>query len=513
LKNDVETLPLSAFYMITGLILLFAIAILAWGFIRARPLGKLGLIAWGQSAVLMVPWLLLFGLMDVGVPINLAEILGMLVVAIGTYIGLGRWLRQVAATLSPSAAVTRDPDADFDANLTPADSEGQTPSLSPAAVEIQSVEIKIPEADLQAMQTIFGMNTFFCNETIPYQEGLICKGNLRGEAAAIHSQLSQALEAKLPNQYRLFLVEDQAAKPTVIILPRRNDPKPTTPLQWGLAVLLLFATIATCFETSALVRGFHIYEQPGRWLAALPMAFCLLAVLFSQELGHWLVARRYRVRLTPPLFLPTWQIGAFGALTRFETLLPNRQSRFDIALAGPAVGGGVALSFLVLGLVLSRSGVGDIQVPSLFFQGSVLVGSLARAILRDALSADTVAVNPLVLGGWLGLVITALNLMPAGILDGGRVVQAIYGRKVANWLTLATLIILGLTALVTPLALYWAAVILLLQRDLDRPSLEEITEVDDTRATWGLLALFLMAATLIPLAPGLAGRLGIGGGY
>jgi Zn-dependent protease len=495
--------------MITGLILLSAMAILAWGWWRARLLGKLGLIAWGQSAVLMVPWLLLFGLIDVGVPINLVEILGVLVLAIATYIGLGRWLRQVAATMPPPVA----PPLSTVETANSSTAEPQVGVGQPNPASAPKLETKISEADLQAIQAIFGLNTFFATETVPYQEGLICKGNLRGDAATVHQHLTQALEARLPNQYRLFLVADQEAKPTVIILPRRNDPKAKPLQQWALAAVLLVATLATCLEISAVVRGFHLYEQPGRWLLALPMTLCLVSVLFSHELGHWLLARRYQVRLSLPLFLPTWQIGSFGALTRFETFLLNRQVRFDIALAGPAIGGVVGLSLLVLGLVLARSGIGDISMPASLFQGSVLVGSLARAILGDTLLTKTVKVNPLVLGGWLGLVITALNLMPAGILDGGRVVEAVYGRKVASWLTFATLVLLAITALATPVALYWAAVILLLQRDLDRPCLEEISEVDDTRATWGLLALFLMAATLIPLAPGLAGRLGIGTGY
>jgi membrane-associated protease RseP (regulator of RpoE activity) len=113
--------------------------------------------------------------------------------------------------------------------------------------------------------------------------------------------------------------------------------------------------------------------------------------------------------------------------------------------------------------------------------------------------------------GWVGLVITALNLMPAGQLDGGRIVQAIYGRKTAGRATFATLILLGIVSLANPLAMYWAIVILFLQRDLERPSLNEITEPDDARAALGLLALFLMITTLLPLTPALAGRLGIGG--
>jgi membrane-associated protease RseP (regulator of RpoE activity) len=182
---------------------------------------------------------------------------------------------------------------------------------------------------------------------------------------------------------------------------------------------------------------------------------------------------------------------------------------FDVAFAGPAAGGVVSLVMLISGLLLSHQG-SLFQLPSQFLQGSILVGTLARVVLKESLQQPLVDVHPLVVLGWLGLVITALNLMPAGQLDGGRIVQAIYGRKIAARTTIGTLILLGLASLVNPLALYWAILILFLQRDLERPSLNELTEPDDARAALGLLALFLMVVTLLPLTPSLAGRLGIG---
>lgn len=222
------------------------------------------------------------------------------------------------------------------------------------------------------------------------------------------------------------------------------------------------------------------------------------------------MARRHRVGFSLPFLIPVLQIGSFGALNRFTTLIPNRKVLFDVALAGPAAGGILALIFLVLGLVLSNPN-SLFQVPSFFFQSSILVGTLSRVVLGEALQQAVVPVHSLVIIGWLGLVVTAINLMPAGQLDGGRMTQAIYGRKTAGRTTIATLILLAIASLTTPLALYWAIVILFLQRDLERPCLNELAEPDDARAAWALLALFLMAATLVPLAPGLAGRLGIGG--
>jgi membrane-associated protease RseP (regulator of RpoE activity) len=236
-------------------------------------------------------------------------------------------------------------------------------------------------------------------------------------------------------------------------------------------------------------------------------------VLIAHEVGHHLIAKRYNIRISLPFFLPTWQIGSFGAVTRFESLIPHRSALFDIALAGPAFGGLMSFILLILGLILSHTG-SLFQVPSQFFQGSILVGALAKIVLGDALQNPLVDVHPITIVGWLGLVITALNLMPAGQLDGGRVIQAIYGRKIARRTTLATLIILGIVTLVNPsnpIPLYWAVVIIFLQRDLERPSLNELSEPDDARAAWGLLALFLMLVTLIPLSPTLAGNLGIGG--
>jgi membrane-associated protease RseP (regulator of RpoE activity) len=182
---------------------------------------------------------------------------------------------------------------------------------------------------------------------------------------------------------------------------------------------------------------------------------------------------------------------------------------FDVAFAGPAAGGGLSLLLLLIGLLLSHQG-SLFQLPSEFLQGSILVGTLARVVLQESLKQPIIDVHPLVVLGWLGLVITALNLLPAGQLDGGRIMQAVYGRKIAARTTVGTLIVLGLASFVNPLAFYWAMILLFIQRDLERPCLNELTEPDDARAALCLLALFLMVVTLLPLTPSLAGRLGIG---
>lgn len=488
---------------IIAAIVLVAFGILGWGYYRARPFGKLGILAWLQSVVLMAPWLLFFGLFAAGIYINIVGILFLLVASTGVYIFLGRQLRQAGQDAILKQRATERLAAQATTETTPTN-ENQV-----VVAEVQLQMMPIPEEDLNAIKGIFGIDTFFATETIAYQEGAIFKGNLRGEPEAVHNRLTQSLQERLGNKYNLFLVENTDEKPVVIVLPSSAVPLPMRLPQKVFGLFLLLATIATCFEAAGLLLNFDFFASPGRYQEVLPIALGILVILAAHEIGHWILARRNGVKLSWPFFLPAVQIGSFGAITRFESLLPNRKVLFDIALAGPAAGGIVSLIMLVVGLLLSNTD-SLFKLPNQFFQGSILVGSLARVVLGSALQTPLVNIHPLVIIGWLGLVITALNLMPAGQLDGGRIVQAIYGRKTAGRATLATLIVLGLVGLGNTLALYWFIVIVFLQRGAERPSLNEITEPDDARAALGLLALFLMITTLLPLTPALAGRLGIG---
>jgi membrane-associated protease RseP (regulator of RpoE activity) len=445
----------------------------------------------------MTPWLLFFGLFAAGIYINIVGILFLVVASAFLYIFLGRKLREAGQDVILKQRATDRLAAQGDKDS------------SVVVPEVQLEPTPIPEADLSQIRGIFGIDTFFATETIPYEEGVVFKGNLRGEPEAVHNRLTKSLQERLDDKYRLFLVENTDGKPVIIILPSRTDPQRTQLGQKAFAVILLIATIATSLEVGGLLQNFDLFSNPERFLEALPIALGLFVVLISHEIGHWLLARRHQVQLSWPFFLPAVQIGSFGTITRFESLVPSRNALFDIALAGPAFGGITSLLLLVIGLLLSHPG-SLFQLPNQFFQGSILVGSLARVVLGSALQSPIVNIHPLVIIGWLGLVITALNLMPAGQLDGGRIVQAIYGRKTAGRTTFATIVLLAVVSLGNPLAMYWAIVILFLQRDLERPSLNEISEPDDARAALCLLALFLMITTLLPLTPALAGRLGIG---
>ncbi len=499
--------------MITALIVLGLLVMIGWSGWRARSFGKLGIYSWLQSGMLLLPWLVFFALGSAGIYLNLAGSLLLFVASTGAYVFLGRQVRAIApeelakraeAIIKAREAVN-GPDTPADGAADPTlDGNGNSP-IAPTTEPGEVVPI--PAEDLTLIRSIFGIDTFFATETIPFQDGAVFNGNLRGDLEPTFEKLTTKLTEKVGDRYRLFLIENQEGRPTIVVLPSSNDPKPMTVSQKILAVVLAVGTVATCLETAGILQGFDFYTSPQRYAEVVPMGLGVVAVLVVHELGHWITADRYGVKLSWPLLFPTWQIGSFGALTRFESILPNRNVLFDIAFAGPAAGGVLSLGMLILGLVLSN-GSSQFKVPTEFFESSILVGTLARVILGAAVKEPIVAVSPLVVLGWLGLVITAINVMPAGQLDGGRIMQAIYGRKVASRASVATFIVLGIVSLVNQLAFYWAIVILFLQRGLERPSLNELTEPDDTRAALALLALFLMVTVLLPLTPSLAGRLG-----
>lgn len=498
-----------------GIIIATAIAIgasglLIWGFSRARKDGKLGILSWLQSAILMAPWLLFFGLFAAGIYLNPVGILFLLVASTVAYIILGNRLRASGqdAFLRERARQRLQEAREQEDAAALRELEKSAPS-TPTSLE----SAPIPKEDLQAIQGIFSIDTFFATETIPYQEGAIFKGNLRSDSEPAIAKLSARLQKTCGDRYRLFLVEGTEGRPVVIVLPSSEEPAPTTAGQKLLAAVMAIASLFATLEAFSLLLGFDLVFSPQRFREAVPLTLGLWSILAAHEIGHRLAARRYQARLGVPFVIPSLQIGSFGTITRFESFLPTRNVLFDIALAGPASGGILSLLLLLVGLLLSNS-ESAFQVPTQFFQASLLVGALAKVVLGAQLEQVLTNVHPLAIVGWLGLVITALNLMPAGQLDGGRIVQAIYGRRTARRTTIATLIVLVIVAFSNPsnpIPLYWGGLILFLQRGLERPSLNELAEPDDARAALGLLALFLMLATLIPWTPSLAGRLGIGG--
>jgi len=504
---------MSSFPSIPLIALVATLSLLGWSLFGARKLGKLGILSWLQFASLMLPWVAYFGLFLAGIFINFAMLLLLLVTSTAIYVILGIQVRKVA--LEERAKLIEIAKTQIQSHPSEPKSSSQPLSPSPTSANISidtplNAPLNAIKADLQRIQGIFGIETYYVTEALPYQEGIIFRGNLRGDALEVHRKLSQALIDRFGNKYSLFFVEGQDRKPVAIVLP--NDPNPATATvgQKILVVILLLTNILTCMVLGGQIHNIDLSEHPESFIVALPFAAGMFLILAVRELALRLVAKRYEVRLSLPFLLPSSQLGSFGSLTRIQSNLPNRKVLFDLAIAAPIASGLVSLLLLVVGLVLTASGKGDIEIPSQIFQSSILVGSIAKLILGKALHIDLVAIHFLVILGWIGSVITALNLLPAGQLDGGRIIQAVYGRKTAGISTLVTLILLAIATLINPLALYWGGIIFILLREQERPMLEELSELDSDRDALGLLALFWMLITLLPMTPAVAERFGIG---
>jgi membrane-associated protease RseP (regulator of RpoE activity) len=487
------------------LVLGFACLILGWGLRRSEGFNRLSLLTWLQVLMLVLPWLVYFGLFLVGTFINLASLL--LVVSVSTiaYVWLGGQIRK-AKENEPNA-----PQVTTTEKLAISKVESSTLKSSPLNTTEEKLTPKIDPAEIKKMQGIFGIETFYATETIPYQQGLVFRGNMRGEPDQVYAYLAKGLSDRLGNKYELFLLPGQDLKPVVMILPSRAELISETTPQKGLAGVLVVSTILTCLSLGAQLANIDLNLHPEQFLIGLPFGIGIALILLAREVGWRWMGQRYKVKLGLPFLLPSSQLGAFGAFSRIQSSLSSRQVLFDLAIA-PAIGSGlVSLLFLGVGLFLSSHGSGNLQIPSQIFQGSVLVGILGKLSLGSALHIDLIEIHSLVLLGWLGLVITGLNLLPAGQLDGGRIIQAMYGRRTAGIVTVITLLILAIATLINPLALYWGGIILILLRDQEGIMHNELSDLDGDRDALGLFALFWMLITLLPMTATVAEKLGIGG--
>uniref|UniRef100_A0A2P2LLL3 Putative zinc metalloprotease EGY1ic isoform X2 n=1 Tax=Rhizophora mucronata TaxID=61149 RepID=A0A2P2LLL3_RHIMU len=339
---------------------------------------------------------------------------------------------------------------------------------------------KVDPSDVKLIKDkLFGYSTFWVTKEEPFGdfgEGILFLGNLRGKREDVFAKLQNQLVEVTGNKYNLFMVEepnsegpDPRGGPRVsfgLLRKEVSEPGPTTLWQYVIAFLLFLLTIGSSVELGIssqinrlppeVVKYFtdpNAVEPPDMGLlypfvdSALPLAYGVLGILLFHEVGHFLAAFPKTVKLSIPFFIPNITLGSFGAITQFKSILPDRTTKVDISLAGPFAGAALSFSMFAAGLLLSSnpSAAGDlVQVPSMLFQGSLLLGIISRATLGYvAMHAATVAIHPLVIAGWCGLTTTAFNMLPIGSLDGGRVVQGAFGKTALMGFGLMTYALLG----------------------------------------------------------------------
>jgi membrane-associated protease RseP (regulator of RpoE activity) len=379
---------------------------------------------------------------------------------------------------------------------------------------------------------------FFIEETTygdPKKDYVVrYRGRLSKDSAEAYDEIAQALRQEEITP--IFRVED--GRQTIILLPFVIRPKPNNP--WINLILFVLTLISMIFAgflysydgtdasgTTSLIQTFL-----NNWSIGLSFAISLLAILLAHEFGHYLAGRYHKTHVTLPYFIPfpISYFGTMGAFIQLKEPPKNKRILLDIGIAGPLAGLIVAIPVLFIGLSLSNLD----QIPRYLlpgtgyqFEGNSILYLLAKYItFGELLPAPTsynglpqvlywiryfltgqpyplgsidVILHPIAWAGWAGLLVTALNLIPAGQLDGGHVMYVLLGKK-ARLLLPFIFITLALLGIVWSGWWLWAFLLLLLGRAHAEP-LDQITELDKRRKMIAILGLiiFVLVFTPVPL--------------
>jgi len=289
---------------------------------------------------------------------------------------------------------------------------------------------------------------------------------------------------------------------------------PAPPRRLLLHAALFLATLASLTLAGYVMDGPPQPDPAARGILGflrygLPYGLSVAAILGAHEMGHYLAARHYGIPATLPFFLPFLPpIGSLGALIRIRGVIPHRKALFDVAAAGPIAGFVVAIPILAAGLLVARPFPLEALTPGteVYIFGHPPLYRLLRSWLVTV--DGTVEMNGLMRAGWVGMLITSLNLFPVGQLDGGHAAYAL-GRRLHRRLTWATIGLLGALLVYQALTLgfpvyaLWFA-ILLWMRDRHPRLLDEITPPGPGRAWVALLLalIFVLTAMAVPIRLG-----------
>jgi membrane-associated protease RseP (regulator of RpoE activity) len=279
---------------------------------------------------------------------------------------------------------------------------------------------------------------------------------------------------------------------------------PSAWLRWGRNLLLFLLTVVSVF----LVGGLRSVEIPGRGtlLAIDPadgarLAIGLLTILVAHEMGHYLAARYYRVDATLPFFIPFpvpgfSLVGTLGAFIRIRSPIPHRRALFDIGVAGPLAGFVVCLPVLWLGIQEATLQPLAADAEGLFLGEPLLFRWITQVIHGPVAADQTLLMGRLGLAAWFGLLVTALNLMPIGQLDGGHVTYALLRdrahriSRIASWVCVA-LVYFG------PSWILWAILVRVLGRR-HPPTRDDDAPIGRARVAVGVISLAVFVVCFVP---------------
>ncbi|MDE1819574.1 MAG: site-2 protease family protein [Euryarchaeota archaeon] len=331
------------------------------------------------------------------------------------------------------------------------------------------------------------------------------------DKATMPQKFDQLRQELWPMNY-VPMVREHSGETIIEVLrrPMRTTWKPLT------NVVMLVATIITslfagAFLWVAYVGGSSLDASALLW-GALTFAIPLLAILGFHELAHFVVARRHHVEASLPFFIPMPPpfviFGTFGAFISLREPIPDRKALVDIGAAGPIAGFALAVPITLAGLFLTQHhpialplnncGPSFLSIPygNLSFGSSALFYALALFFPK----AWVVQLNPLAIAGWVGLLVTAINLLPAGQLDGGHVFRALFGPRavLVSWVSVGALFFLGIWY-----PGWWIfGFLILILGPRHPPPLNDITPLDWKRQGIGIAAaaILITGFVAVPLS-------------
>jgi membrane-associated protease RseP (regulator of RpoE activity) len=240
------------------------------------------------------------------------------------------------------------------------------------------------------------------------------------------------------------------------------------------------------------------------FVGGIAYSLSIMSILLAHEMGHYFMSRKYGIPATLPYFIPfpLSPFGTFGAIIRMKGFIVNKKALFDIGVAGPLAGFVVSVPFIILGIKLSKiqslTGLGG--STSYFQLGDPLMFKLVqRLVIGDIPEGFDLVLHPFGYAGWVGLFVTALNLLPVGQLDGGHVIYAVFGDK-SKWVFGTTIVGLGLVAIFYNPGWLLLVIILLIFGMRHPQPIDAETELDGKRKVIAFLILliFLLAFTPAP---------------
>jgi membrane-associated protease RseP (regulator of RpoE activity) len=366
-----------------------------------------------------------------------------------------------------------------------------------------------------ALQHCFPWTVYYLQKIEYRPQAMICRGQLRTSPTVAYETVKENIQEQFGNRFLVVFQEGGQGKPFFTLVPNPQAQSDTaaankTLTRPGIALGLLVTTLFTTTWVGTYIAGVtddQLRDNPQLLLQGLAYAVSLLFILGCHEMGHYLVARRHRIKATLPYFIPVpFFLGTFGAFIQMRSPVPNRRALFDVGIAGPLSGLVVALPLLLWGLSRSELVPSPEEASLLNFeamnpQASLLLALLSKLALGGALTADmAIHLHPVAVSGCLGLVVTALNLMPVGQLDGGHLVHAMYGQRMGALIGQVTRILVLLLVVVHSELLLWAILLFFIPA-VDEPALNDVSELDNRRDVLGLAALALLVMIVLPLPP------------